>query len=72
MKEHQYGKHLIKFNAERTDDGTYWIGKAHVQYNHGGSPRCFEVHRSAEKFDSKEAAEQHILGLAKALIDNFI
>jgi hypothetical protein len=31
-----------------------------------------EVHGPAEKFDSKEAAEQHVLGLAKTLIDNFI
>lgn len=72
MKEHPYGNHLIKFNAERTPDGTYWVGKAHVQYNHGSVLRCFEVHRPAEKFDSEEAAEQHILGLAKTLIDNFI
>jgi hypothetical protein len=48
------------------------MGKAHVQYNHGRTRRCFEVHGPAEKFDSKEAAEQHVLGMAKTLIDNFI
>jgi len=72
MNEHNYGTHLIKFKADRTPDGNYWIGKAHVQYNHGRTLRCFEVHGPAEKFDSKEAAEQHVLGLAKTLIDNFI
>ena len=72
MNEQQYGAHLIKFNAERMPDGTYWLGKAHVQYNHGRILRCFEVHGPSEKFDSKEAAEQHVLSLAKTLIDNFI
>ena len=72
MNEHNYGTHLIKFKADRTPDGNYWIGKAHVQYNHGKTLRCFEVHGPAEKFDSKEAAEQHVLGVAKTLIDNFI
>jgi hypothetical protein len=72
MNEQQYGTHLIKFNAERTPDGTFWLGKAHVQYNHGRILRCFEVHGPAEKFDSKEAAEQYVLDLVKTLIDNFI
>jgi hypothetical protein len=72
MNEHNYRTHLIKFKADRTSNGNYWIGKAHVQYNHGRTLRCFEVHGPAEKFDSKEAAEQHVLGLAKTLIDNFI
>ena len=72
MNEHNYGIHLIRFKADRTDHGNYWIGKAHVQYSHGRTLRCFEVHEPAEKFDSKEAAEQHVLGLAKTLIDNFI
>jgi hypothetical protein len=72
MNEHNYGTHLIKFKADLTPDGTYWIGKAHVQYNHGGTRRCFEVRGPAEKFASKEAAEQHVLGMAKTLIDNFI
>jgi hypothetical protein len=62
MNEHNYGTHLIKFKADRTFDGNYWIGKAHVLYNHGRILRCFEVHGPAEKFDSKEAAEQHLLG----------
>src|SRR4029450_10537110 len=70
MNEHNYGTHLIKFRADLTPDGTYWIGKAHVQYNHGRTRRCFEVHGPAEKFDSKEAAEQHVLGMAKTLIEN--
>jgi hypothetical protein len=72
MTEQQYGTHLIKFHAERTSDGTYWIGKARVQYAHGRILRCFDVHGPAEKFHSKEAAEQHVLVLAKTLIDNFI
>jgi hypothetical protein len=33
MNEHNYGTHLIKFKADLTPDGTYWIGKAHVKYN---------------------------------------
>jgi hypothetical protein len=72
MNEQQYGTHLITFIAERTPDGPYWLGKAHIRYNHGRILRCFEVHGPSEKFDSKEAAEQHVLGLAKTLIDNFI
>jgi hypothetical protein len=72
MNAHKYGTHLIRFRADRTPDGNYWIGKADVQYSHGKTLRCFEVHGPAEKFDSKEAAEQHVLGLAKTLIDNFI
>jgi hypothetical protein len=72
MNEHHYGTHLIKFKADRTPDGAYWIGKAHVQYNQGKTLRCFEVHGPAEKFDSKKAAEQHVLALAKTLIDSFI
>ena len=73
MNEHNYRTHLIKFKADRTTDGNYWIGKAHVQYNTaGGTFRCFEVHGPAEKFDSKEAAEWYVLNLAKRLIDNFI
>jgi hypothetical protein len=72
MNEHNYGTHRIKFKADRAPDGNYWIAKAHVQYNHGRIVRCFEVHGPDEKFDSKEAAEQHVLGLAKTLIDNFI
>jgi hypothetical protein len=71
MNEHHYGTHLISFQADRMADGN-WIGKAHVQYKHGKILRCFEVHGPAEKFDSKEAAQQHVLGLAKTLIDNFI
>jgi hypothetical protein len=72
MNEHRYGAHLIKFKADRTPDGNYWVGKAHIRYNHGGTLRSFEVHGPAERFASKEAAEQHVLGLAKTLIDNFI
>jgi len=72
MNELRYGTHLIKFNAERTPDSTYWLGKAHVQYKNGRMLRCFEVHGPAETFDSKEAAEQHVVGLAKTLIDKFI
>ena len=72
MNELRYGTHLIKFNAEQTPDGIYWLGKAHVQYKNGRMLRCFEVYGPAQKFDSKEAAEQHILGLAKTLIDKFI
>ena len=72
MNAHNYGTHLIKFKADRAPDGNYWIGKAHVQYKNGRMLRCFEVHGPAEKFDSNEAAEQHVLGLAKTLIDKFI
>jgi hypothetical protein len=72
MNEHSYGIHLIKIKVDRTADGNYWIGKAHVQYNPGTTIRCFEVHGPTERFDSKESAEQHVLGLAKTLIDNFI
>jgi hypothetical protein len=72
MNEHHYGTHLIKFKADPISPGNYWIGKAHVQYNNGRTHRCFEVHGPAKKFDSKEAAEQHVLSLAKTLIDNFI
>jgi hypothetical protein len=72
MNEHNHGTHLIKFKADRTPDGKCWIGKAHVRYNDGSTLRFFEVHGPAEKFASKEAAEQHVLGLAKTLIDNFI
>lgn len=72
MNEHKYGTLLIRFGANRTADGNYWIGKAHVEYNHGQTLRYFEVHGPTEKFDSKEAAEQHVLDLAKRLIDNFI
>jgi hypothetical protein len=72
MNEHHYGTHLIKFKADPTPPGNYWIGRAHVQYNNGRTLRCFEVHGPAEKFDSKEAAEHHVLSLAKTLIDNFI
>jgi hypothetical protein len=70
MNEHHYRTQLIKFSAERAPDGTYWLGKAHVQYNHGRILRSFEVHGPGEKFDSKEAAEQHV-SLAKTQIDNF-
>jgi hypothetical protein len=72
MNEQNHGTHLIKFKADRMQDGNYWIGKAHVQYNDGRTVRCFEVHGPAERFASKEAAEQHVLDLAKTLIDNFI
>jgi hypothetical protein len=72
MSEHNYGTHLIKLKADQTPDASYWVGKAHVQYNDGKTIRCFEVHGPAEKFDSKETAEQHVLSLAKTLIDNFI
>ena len=72
MTEQQYKTHLIKFHAERPPGRIYWIGKALVQYNHGRILRCFEVHGPAEKFDSKEGAEQQVLGFAKTLIDNFI
>ena len=71
MNEQQYGTHLIRFNAKRTPDGNYWIGKARVQYNQGRTPRCFEVHGPTEKFDSKEAAEQHVLGVAKDIDRQF-
>jgi hypothetical protein len=72
MNEQRYGTHLIKFHAEQMPDGVYWLAKANVQYNHGSAVRCFEVHGPAERFDSKEAAEQHVINLAKTLIDNFI
>jgi hypothetical protein len=72
MNNHNYGTHRIEFKADPTPDGNYWIGKAHVRYSHGRMLRCFEVHGPDRKFDSKEAAEQHVLGLAKTLIDNFI
>jgi hypothetical protein len=72
MNQQYYHTHVIKLGAERTPDGSYWMGKAHVQYNHGKTFRCFEVHGPADRFESKEAAEQHVLGLAKTLIDNFI
>jgi len=72
MNEHNYGTHLIKFKADRTPDENYWIGEAHVQYNDGRTLRCFEVHGPAGTFNSKEAAEEHVLALAKTLIDKFI
>jgi hypothetical protein len=72
MNEYKYGMHLIKFKADQTPDENYWVGKACVEYNDGRTLRCFEVHGPAEKFNSKEAAERHVLGLAKTLIDNFI
>ena len=72
MNEQHYGNHLIRFSADRTPDGTYWIGKAYVQYKHGTALRSFEVHGPGEKFDSKQAAEHHVLSMAKTLIDNFI
>ena len=72
MNMHKYGAHLIKLKADQTPNANYWVGKAHVQYNDGKTLRCFEVHGPTEKFFSKEEAEQHVLGLAKTLIDNFI
>ena len=72
MNEHNYGTHLIKLQADQTPDANYWVGKAYVQYNDGKKLRCFEVHGPAKQFYSKEAAEQHILRLAKTLINNFI
>lgn len=72
MNEHNYGTHVIRFEADQTPDAPYWVAKAQVQYNDGKIVRCFEVHGPVEKFCSKDEAEQHILGLAKTLINNFI
>jgi hypothetical protein len=72
MSEHKYWTHLIKLQANQTPGAKYWEGKAQVQYNDGRAFRFFEVHGPAEEFTSKEEAEQHVLRLAKTLIDKFI
>ena len=72
MTEHKYWTHLIKLQTNQTPGAKYWEGKAQVHYNDGRALRFFEVHGPAEEFTSKEEAEQHILRLAKTLIDKFI
>ena len=72
MSEHKYWTHLIKLQVNQTPGAKYWEGKAQVHYNDGRAFRFFEVHGPAEEFTSKEEAEQHVLRLAKTLIDKFI
>jgi hypothetical protein len=49
MSEHNYGTHLIKLKADQTPDASYWVGKAHVQYNDGktfDALRCMDQPKS--------------------------
>lgn len=72
MTEHKYWTHLIKLQVNQTPGTKYWEGKAQIHYNDGRALRSFEVHGPPEEFTSREEAEQHVLRLAKTLIDKFI
>jgi hypothetical protein len=70
MTEYKYWTHVIKLQANQRLGENHWQGTAQVQYYDGS--QFFEVHGPAEKFTSREEAEQHVLGVANELIDSFI
>ena len=72
MTEYKYWTHLIKLQVNQTPGAKYWEGKAQVHCNDGRGFRFFEVHGPSEEFISRDEAEQHVLRLAKTLIDKFI